>query len=128
VATTNDHFHAINDDGEETVTPATPPVPVRACRPPPHHLSPQTFLTLVKLVTNSSLSGGSQTFGPEPWIWAGWDGFVPDFDARSEKVFVDSVLDVGEEVFHGSRDDPRLLAISRLGRDTGSTPTLPLEN
>jgi len=70
---TNYCLHTLNDDAEETVTPATPPVPVRACRPPLRITSPGTFLMLAKLVTNFSLSGESQIFGPEPWIWTGWE-------------------------------------------------------
>ena len=32
------------------------------------------------------------------------------------------MLDVGEDVFHGSRDDTRLVVISRLERENGLMP------
>jgi len=80
---------------------------------------------MLKLVTTSSLSGRSQTFRPEPWIWTGWedggykinDGFIVDFNVRMpEKVFAGRVLDVGENIFGRSKDDTRLFVVSRLER------------
>ena len=52
------------------------------------------------------------------------DGFVADLDVRtSEKVFVGRALDIGKDVFQGSRDDDRLFVVSRLER--GSQHTVP---
>ena len=50
------------------------------------------------------------------------DGFVIDFDVgTSEKVFAGRVLDVGEDIFHCSGDDTRLIIVSRLKIEEVST-------
>jgi len=50
--------------------------------------------------------------------WKGQEvdnGFVVDIDVRTpEEVFTGGVLEVGEDAFHGSREDAGLAVVSRL--------------
>ena len=122
----NSTLSTLDDNAEDAVTPAAPLIPVCARRPPIRITSLQDLLNAGEVgydlfperrepdVRTRSLDlDGLRGWGGEEID----DGFVVDFNVRTpEKVFAGRVLDIGEDVLHGSRDDTRLLVISRLER------------
>jgi len=117
-------FSTLDNNAEDAVTPTAPLVPVCARRPPVRITSLQDLLDAGEIgydFFSERRKPDVRTRSLDLDGLGGWrgqeidDGFVVDFDVRTpEKVFAGCVLDVGEDVFHCSRDYTRLLVVSRL--------------
>ena len=126
-------FSTLDNNTEDAVTPAAPLVPVCARCPPVRVTSLQDLLD-AREVSDDFLSERREpdvrTRALDLNGLGGWrgqeidDGFVVDFDVRTpEKVFASCMLDVGEDVFHRSRDNTGLFIVSRLERGKELAPS-----
>jgi len=117
-------FSTFDNNAEDAVTPTAPLVPACARRPPVRVASLQDLLDAREDGHDFLSQRREPDVRTRALVLDGLggrrgqeidDGLVADFDVRTpEKVFAGCVLDVGEDIFHRSRDYTGLLVVSRL--------------